>query len=373
LIRNTLDLPLHTGKCPYWLFEKMKKLGLQIAEIIIDEFGKEELLKRLADSYWLQAFGCVLGFDWHSSGLTTTTLAALKESLNEVDLGIKIAGGKGVYALKTKEEINELSDKMNLNQKKSNFLQEMSSTIAKIDNNLVQDNYNLYLHFFIFSKNSFTVVQQGMNEKSGYARRYHWFIEDNCNLIEEPHNSVLIGKEETNLNLTSKENKELRDSIVELVNYDLKKILEIKSKPLSIFLNKENKLPKEHLIKLKHLSKKEIEVLKKLEEIDIKKFEDLIKVRGLGKEALRALALTSNLIYGTPISWKDFTKYSFSHGGKDGTPFPVNRRTYENTINIFEFVLKELKEKGKIKDEKRYLKKLKKLNLLVDQVYLKNQ
>jgi len=368
LIRNTLDLPLHTGKCPSWLFEKMKKLALQISEIIVDEFGKEELLKRLSDSFWLQSLGCVLGFDWHSSGLTTTTMAALKESLNEVDLGIRIAGGKGVYALKTKEEIEELSENLGLNQKRTLFYQEMSSVVAKIDNNLVQDNYNLYLHFFVFTKDSFTVVQQGMNEKEGYARRYHWFIKENYNLIEEPHSSVLLGKEEKNLNLTSNENKELRDSIVDLVNYDLKKVLEIKSKPLLSFL-KNDRLPKEHLIKLKHLSKKEIESLKKLEDLDIKEFKDLLKVKGLGKEGIRALALTSNLIYGTPISWKDFVKYSFSHGGKDGTPFPVNKKVYENTINIFEFVLKELKEKGKIKNEKKYLSKIKRLNHLIEQIY----
>ncbi len=348
----------------------MQRLSGLIAEIIIDEFGSKELLKRLSDAFWLQALGCVLGFDWHSSGLTTTTLAALKKGLEERNLEVKIAGGKGLNALKTPEEIENLASFFNFSTKKVDKLKEYSRLIAKIDNSLVQDGYDLYLHFFIFDKKNFTVVQQGLNEKNKYARRYHWFFEINVEegkLINEPHSSVLIGKEQKSLNLTLNFHSKLREDIIKLVNYDLSEIKKVMNKPLLQYF----KLPKEHLIKLKHLSKNEIKVLNNLSNLEIKDFLDLIKVKGVGKESIRALALTSNLIYGSPISWKDFVKYSFAHGGKDKTPFPIKKEVYSNTISVMEFLVKELRAKGSISgvEERKIKNKLLELSNKVDFYY----
>ncbi len=354
------DLPLHRGKAPKWLFNKMVKLSKEIVEIIIEEFSYKEFLKRLSNPYWFQGLGCLLGFDWHSSGLTTVTLGALKEAINKENYPIAIAGGKGKESKKVKEELVKIGDKFNLSDKKIEKLREASMIIAKIDNSCIQDNFNLYHHSMVVDEEgNYAVIQQGMYSK--YARRYHWLSFEIKSFFDDKEKVASNLKLDKVLNLASKKSKEARKTMVDIANDGL---LLRKNEQLTLkhFFKKEvaeEKLsfPSRHQIKTEDLSKSTLNVFKKIKEMKVGNFKELIKVRGVGRKALRALALTANLIYGTPLDWKDPVKYSFAHGGKDGIPFPVNKKVYANTI----MTLKEIASKLKDKEKENALKRLNKL------------
>ncbi len=317
------NLPLHGGKAPKWLFGRMKKLAGSISKIIIDEYGEKEFLKRLSDPYWFQALSCVLGYDWHSSGTTTVTTAALKEAL---DGPILVAGGKGKTAIKTPEDIEKISEKFNLSEKKKNELIESSRLVAKVDNSAVQDGFKLYHHsMFITEKGDWVIIQQGMNGK--YARRYHW-INEIRSFVDEPHSGIASDIKTKTLDLTSRENKKLRQHTID-ASFEI--------------LN----MPKRHEILPVDIRDKKI--FQKIAEAEPKKFEDLLKIRGVGEKTLRALALISEIIYGDKISWKDPAKYSFAHGGKDGIPYPVNRRIYDKSIEILKQAVEETKDRKALK------------------------
>jgi len=318
------NLPLHYGKAPRWLFNRMTKLSGEIAETIIDEYGQEEFLKRLSDPFWFQAFGCVLGFDWHSSGLTTTVLGALKVSLNEKNIGLQVAGGKGATSRKTPSEIE--STKFNLSTKKIEKLIRASKLSAKVDNSLVQDGFQLYQHNFIFTeKGKWAVIQQGMS--NSWARRYHWISESVKTFVEEPHDAIVSEmRKEKVLNLTAKESRETRQATLDLVGS--RNILT---------------LPRRHEILKKDLSKRAMKVINLIYETNPKSYEDLISIKGVGAKTIRALTLISDLIYGTKASWKDPVKYSFAHGGKDGIPYPVDREVYDKNIRILKNAIENAK------------------------------
>lgn len=332
------DLPLHYGRAPRWLFSRMTKLGGAIAELIVNEYGQEELLKRLSDPFWFQAFGCILGFDWHSSGLTTTTCGALKVALKERNLGIQMCGGKGATSLKTPQEIENTN--LNLTTKRIEDLKRASRLSAKVDNALLQDGFQLYHHTLILTEQGkWAVIQQGLN--GTWARRYHWF--HSKNLIEEPHSGFYSDRIQDNvLNLTAKESRQTREKSLEIVKEGEFKVLV---------------MPKRHEIKSIDLNKRGIEFLKKVHDLQPKTYEDLLLVRGMGPKTIRALALVSNIVYGTEVSWKDPVRYSYAHGGKDGTPYPVNKGIYDKSIIFLEDVLKQAKL-----DKYTKLKALKRLN-----------
>ncbi len=368
-MKNTgmVDLPLHGGKCPRWLFPLMKKLAGKISELIADEYGEEELLKRISNPYWFQSFGCVLGFDWHSSGLTTTTTGALKEALKEKDLGVSLgigfAGGKGKTSRKTPDEIFDIGDKLGLNEKKKNELMRSSRLSAKVDNSLLQDGFQLYHHSFFFTKKSWIVVQQGMEQnfskkfyqkdtnfskkfyKKGYARRYHWLSHEDLNFVNEPHSAIVSDKITNPLNLVAKESKETRKCSLELIKENpihLKKYL----KPLKIKYGQKTlldfsgfEMPREHFPEINF----ELKTLIKAYEEKPDNYEEFVLVNGMGQKNIRALALISHLVYGTEISWKDPVKYSFCHGGKDGWPFPVERERYRENIEFLGKAIRDAK------------------------------
>mgnify|MGYP000005110669 CR=1 FL=1 len=327
---------LDTGKCPRWLFERMKTLAGIMSEIIIEEFGEEEFLKKLSDPFWFQAFGCALAFDWNSSGLTVTTTAALKLALQERNLGIYVCGGKGKTSRKTPEEILILGEKLGFNPYPYiNY----SKLIAKIDNSLIQDGFNIYHHAFIITKNgNFAVIQQGMNTSFSLARRYHWWsgaLKEDITL--EPHTGIVSQKIFNNvLNLTAKESLENKNLIMELINSpkELIKDLKFLEKPTkSLFLpNIEFKYHPvlEEKFDINRLKK----IIEKASFLEPKKIEELLLIEGVGPKTIRALSLIGELIYSKPASKIDPARYSFAHGGKDGTPFPVDRRTYDETIRI---------------------------------------
>ncbi|AEH45408.1 protein of unknown function DUF763 [Thermodesulfatator indicus DSM 15286] len=343
------ELPLHGGHAPRWLFSRMVRLSKALVEVIVYEFGPEEFLRRMADPHWFQAFGCVLGFDWHSSGLTTTVCGALKEALTPManDLGIFVCGGKARASRRTPQEIESWLAKKGL-PSDYKVLVDYSRLVAKVDNTALQDGYQLYHHTFFFTKKgAWSVVQQGMNQETAYARRYHWLGEEVKSFVNEPHSGIASQRREKKvLNLVAKDSSEVRKVLINLLKEPPEKILkEINSAKKLVF-------PARHRLSEKDLSPRGLnKVLLKTYERQPNSFEDLLKIEGLGPKSLRALTLVSELIYDVSASREDPAKYSFAHGGKDGIPFPVDTKIYDKTINYIEELLKtariEYSEKNK--------------------------
>lgn len=335
---GTACLPLHPGKCPPWLFKRMRPMAGAIAEAIVLEWGQDEFLRRVSDPLWFQAFGCVLGFDWHSSGLTTTVCGAMKEGIKPDDTGIGIAGGKGRTSRKAPKEITQLSETFSLSTSRSDRLVYSSRMSAKVDNTALQDGYQLYHHIFIMTeKGKWAVIQQGLNQDSRYARRYHWLSEGTVSFVDEPHKAVCCDSKTPNtLNMVARESEESRKASVDMVKGG--DFRNFRSNTLMDFLkpggaNAEHlHMPRTHFII--DMDRRNMETLRRAYEVQPKDYEELLSVPGMGPRTVRALALVSGLVYGTKPSWKDPVKYSFCHGGKDGIPYPVDRETYDRSISI---------------------------------------
>lgn len=365
--RGVANLPLHGGHAPRWLFSRMVKLSRGILDVILYEYDSDEFLRRISDPHWFQAFSCVIGFDWHSSGTTTTTCGALKLAIDPQEHGIMIAGGKGKNSRKTPLEIEEISESFSLSTKKINELIYSSKISAKIDNSCIQDGYNLYHHSFLFTENgNWAVVQQGLNSGNRYARRYHWLSESIDKVIEEPHNGICCDESKDNtLNMTSNESNEARKASVDLIcdNPDhLKPYFRRKSQTLlSDFFDitresnvsknfKEMKMPAHHPVLDMDMNEQEFKVLERAYELQPANYEELISLEGIGPKKIRALALISDLVYGAEPSWRDPVKYSFTHGGKDGYPYPVDRKVYDHSI----YTLKEALDEAKLDKKDKY-------------------
>lgn len=348
------SLPLHYGSAPRWLFERMVALGREILRVLVYDFGPEEVLRRLADPFWFQALGCLLGFDWHSSGLTTTVCGALKEATKglEGELGIFVAGGKGRAALRTPEELARLGDRFSV---EADPLIRMSRLVAKVDNCALQDGYTLYHHTFIFTRSGlWCVIQQGMNPENRYARRYHWLsegLEDPC---REPHKAVCCDQRVKALNLVAEESEGARRAIAELASQDPETVLR-EVRPLECL-----DLPQRHDLTPDDLSPEKIRgILLKTYSEAPKDFQGVLLTPGIGPKALRALSLLSELLYGEPPSFRDPARFGFAHGGKDGRPYPVDRELYDRTIEV----LKECLWAAKVGYTEK-LKALRRLNSL---------
>ena len=339
------NLPLHSGKAPRWLFERMVRLAESIIFIIVNRYGPEEFLRRISHPVWFQSLGCLLGFDWHSSGLTTTTLAALKQALKgrEKELGIFICGGKGKYSRRTPQEIEQ-----NISGPEAKKLVEASRLSAKIDNACVQDGFQLYHHSFIFTlRGKWAVIQQGMDVKSRLARRYHWLSDSLVSFTQDPHKAVVGNDRRSVLNLVSSENRLLQQGSQRLLQHSFNYLVRHFKKSREIILN----MPSHHPIFEEDLYGNRIE--KNLFRAHLyapKSFRELINVRGVGEKTLRALALTAEVVYGIRPSFKDPVRYSFAHGGKDGYPFPIDRKIYESTIEIFQQAIRRSQLSGKEKE-----------------------
>ena len=340
---GSANLPLHSGSAPAWLFRRMRLLAGEIAEALVCEHGQEELLRRIADPYWFQALACVLGFDWHSSGTTTVTTGALKMALSLDRHGIAVAGGKGKTSAKAPQDIQRLGEAFSLSPRKVDQLVRASKMAAKVDNALVQDGYQLYHHAFFFSeKGEWAVVQQGMNE--AFARRYHWLSDDVKSFVETPHSAICSQRKEASvLDLTALESRENRKATLDLVKdgpahlRSAQRSLLDFSAPLAsspqVVASPELVMPARHeLLASLDLDDEGRRALQMAYELQPESYEDLVALRGLGPKRIRALSLISELIYGAAPSWRDPARFSFAHGGKDGTPFPVDRETYEASI-----------------------------------------
>ena len=324
------NMPLHYGKAPPWLFQRMVKLAREITLFIVVEFGPEEMLRRMSDPCWFQAFGCVLGFDWHSSGVTTTACGALKEGLKglEPDLGLFVAGGKGSTSRRTPTEIEAFGDAISVDPSPLIYASRMA---AKVDNAALQDGYQLYHHVFLFTKGgSWAVVQQGMNEVNRYARRYHWLGESVADFVCEPHAAICSQGRGEVLNLVANESNAARSTITSIATEQpteevLKDIERLKTLDL----------PRRHYISVQDIHPDRLsKSLVVIYERQPKGFEELLSIEGIGPKTVRALSLISELVYGAPPSFRDPARYSFAHGGKDGYPFPVDRQTYDQSIQL---------------------------------------
>jgi hypothetical protein len=342
---GTAHLPLHGGKAPAWLFSRMVRLSREITTAIVADFGPAEMLSRLSDPAWFQALGCVLGFDWHSSGVTTTVCCALKEGIRgrEHELGLFIAGGKGGTSRKTPAEIEAVAHLVQADPGKLIYASRMS---AKVDNNAVQDGYQLYHHVLCFtSKGDWAVVQQGMNEDNRYARRYHWLGDRVTDFVCEPHSAVYAEAAARTLNLVATESAEARATITGISRADNPDKLVAQLKKMQ-----ELELPRRHAITMQDLHPDRLySIFVRTYERQAEDFETLLGMPGVGGKTLRALSLISEIIYGVPASFRDPARFSFAHGGKDGIPFPVDRATYDRSIEILHNAL----ERAKVDDKEK--------------------
>ena len=332
------QLPLHNGKAPRWLFDRMKLLAREIVCHIVAEYGSEGALRKLSDPFWFQAFGCVLGFDWHSSGVTTTTCGAVKEGIKglEHELGFYAAGGKGRVARKTPQEIESTCEKTGYD---AAILVKASRLSAKVDSSAVQDGYQLYHHAFFFTgKGHWCVVQQGMNDSTGMARRYHWLGDKDTDFVNEPHAAICCDHKGKTLNFIARESKISRSRVTELAAQPEKEVESILHRRPELIM------PRRHWVRNEDINPKYLhKILLKTYEQAPANFESLLSIQGVGPKTLRALALTAELIYGTKTSIRDPARFSFAHGGKDGTPFPVDRENYDKTIDILHTALNRSK------------------------------
>ncbi|MBA3648623.1 MAG: DUF763 domain-containing protein [Chitinophagales bacterium] len=357
------DLPLHYGHVPVWLAERMKKLGGAIVEAIALEYGISAVVQRFSDPFWFQSLGCVLGMDWHSSGVTTSVMGALKKAINPIshELGIYICGGKGKYSRQTPEELVRIADKTGMN---GNYLINCSKLSAKVDNTAIQDGFHLYLHSFIVTRDGdWTVVQQGLNDKSSMARRYHWHSTSVKSFVDSPHTFIYGKNQGLILNLTDPKASGTRDSLVKIAIEDpVQSLPEIKKLLMPCY----------HDVRAADVNIKRLgSVLALAHEKEVQNFESLLMLQGLGPRTLQSLTLVSEVIHGTPSRFSDPARFSFAHGGKDGHPFPVPVKVYDETIDE----LRQAVNKAKIgSNEKTHaIKSLAHLAQRIEKDFVPNQ
>jgi len=359
-------LPLHYGKAPKWLVVRMQKLAKEIVTIIVDEYGTGEFLKRLSDPFWFQALGCVLGYDWHSSGVTTVVTGVLKQAAVPELHGIAVCGGKGKASKKAPLEIENVCEKFGFPADKTENLRYASKMSAKVDNAAIQAGYQLYHHaFFVAKDGRWAVIQQGMCPQDRTARRYHWLSENIENFVNEPH-SAIVGeaKRKIALNMTAKESEGCRKASVDIAKEPPRKIMRLimslrpaYQKSLQEWLpkNVETTWREYQIDVLSMPTNINWKALQEVYEFQPRNYEELLGFRGVGPATVRGLALIAELIYGEKPSWKDPVKYSFAYGGKDGVPHPVNRRAMDESIQILKQAIREAKlgDKEKIQSLQR--------------------
>ncbi|MHA2163179.1 MAG: DUF763 domain-containing protein [Candidatus Thorarchaeota archaeon] len=341
------DLKLHPGKAPHWLVKRMMPMASALCEFIVNEFGTLELLRRLSDPVYFQALSNVLGYDWDSSGSTTVTCGVLRSVLSFERHGMVGAGGKGLASMKIPEQLRALEDR-GLDGAR---LADLSKAVSKVDNAAVQDGYSLYQHlFFVDGDENWTVIQQGMDRNSNDARRYHWISEDVKSFVEEPHTGMISGEvKKITLDLTSKESEECRRTTVDIVKEepvkvrrlfeDIKPYGETTLIPWLDDAQQSNTLPSYKVVP----SRMDWSAVRRAYETQPSDYEELLFMDGIGPATIRGLSLISEMIYGSAPSWSDPVRMTFAFGGKDGVPFPVPRKEYDEAITFMEQAINEAK------------------------------
>jgi hypothetical protein len=332
----------------------MRKLAKEIVTVIVDEYGAGDFLKRISDPFWFQALGCVLGYDWHSSGVTTVVTGVLKQAVAPEEHGIAVCGGKGKVSLQAPLEIGNVGEKFGFSSDKIKALCYASKMSAKVDNTAVQAGYQLYHHaFFVAEDEKWAVIQQGMCLRDRTARRYHWLSESTKNFVVEPHNAIVGDvKRDIALDMTAKESEGCRKTSVDIAKEPPKKSMRMLmairpayQKSLQEWLPKTADTAwKEYPIDVLSMPRNiNWKALQEVYEFQPRNYEEMLGFRGVGPATVRGLALIAELIYGEKPSWKDPVKYSFCVGGKDGVPFPVDRGLYDEIIEILENAVKQAK------------------------------
>ena len=338
---GTATLPLHGGKAPAWLFSRMRLLAREITLAIASEYGPGEMLVRLSDPAWFQAFGAVLGFDWHSYGVTTTVCGALKDGLKglEHESGLIVAGGKGGVSRKTPGEIEAAAASGTLAAAPDRLVY-ASKMAAKVDSAGLQDGYQIYHHSFFCTRNgSWAVVQQGMNDTNGMARRYHWLGDAVTDFVVEPHQAIAsqapgIGV----LNLVAKISVPAQVTVTELSHEPPDRVAAQLDRLKSLTM------PRRHEVELRDIRPENLrKAFATTYERQAEDFETLLGLPGVGPKTVRALALIAELVYDTPASRNDPALFSYAHGGKDGFPYPVDRPTYDRNIEILSAAVAQAK------------------------------
>jgi hypothetical protein len=322
------DLPLHYGYVPQWLAERMARLGLAVTEVLLAEYGKGEVLRRLSDPFWFQSLGAVMGMDWHSSGITTSVMGALKRAINphSRELGIYICGGKGASSRQAPEEIRKVCDSTGLDAVQ---LVRCSKLSAKVDNTVVQDGFQLYMHSFVLSdEGQWTVIQQGMCPGNSLARRYHWHSAGLHSFVEEPHTAICGANQGEILNLADRQAGPARGGVLSLTQ----------ERPETMMNDiQQLVLPSHHDVRTEDVDLRRLgAILWLAHDRQPADFEELLLLEGVGPRTLQSLALVSEVIHGTPSRFRDPARFAFAHGGKDGHPFPVPVKVYDETIGILQ-------------------------------------
>jgi hypothetical protein len=353
------NLPLHGGKAPAWLTSRMRGLAKEIVNIMIDEQGTDTFLTRISDPYWFQAFGCVLAYDWHSSGVTTVLTAVLKQALSPEEHGMAVCGGKGKTSRKTPTEIADVGEKFGFSEDQIQALTYTSKMTAKVDNTAIQAGYQLYHHAFLLTENKkWAVIQQGMSSEDRTARRYHWLSDTATSLIVEPHNAIVGDvKREKALNMTAKASEGARKASVDIAKEPSAKVMRLfeatrplHQKSLQEWLPKAKANPWHQSFEALSMPRSiSWETMKRAYEFQPKNYEELLSIRGVGPATVRGLALVAELVYGEKPSWTDPVKFSFAYGGKDGVPFPVDRRAMDASIHV----LRQAVQAAKIGDKEK--------------------
>ncbi len=330
---GAVDLPLHTGNAPRWLFDRMVKLGRAISEVMIMEYGTSEFIRRLSDPFWFQALSCVLGFDWHSSGTTTVTCGALKKALRNSD-EIAVVGGKGRASRTTLKDIEDWSDRNGLSVSLEKRMIRSSRLSAKVDSAAVQDGHDLYHHSFLFDGGgNWATIQQGMSDRTGYARRYHWYSGDLNGFVEEPHVAIMGESENRVLDMTSRDSEESRKISLDLVNdgpdHLRQEVVTVERGQSTLF-----QWSGQREIRLFMPRRINWSAIRRAYEFSPSSYQEVLEVPGVGASTIKALALIGELVYGSEPSWRDPVKYSFTVGGKDGVPFPVDREAMDRSTQI---------------------------------------
>jgi len=320
------DLPLHGGRVPPWLAERMTKLGSAITETIVQDYGTSAFLSRLSDPFWFQAFGAVMGMDWHSSGITTSVMGALKRGLapKANELGLYICGGRGRFSRNTPCELRSIADRRGFDGEE---LVRTSRLTARIDNNAIQDGFQIYLHSFVLSSTGeWAVVQQGLNEHNGMARRYHWHSAAVRDFVSKPHTAIFGENLGTIMNLVDADAGKAQAAMLDMANEHPEKTLS-EARHL--------KMPSHHEVHARDVDLKRLgAVLAIAYERDLKNFADLLLVEKLGPRTLQSLALVAEVVHGAPSRFSDPARFAFAHGGKDGHPHPVPLKTYDESLNF---------------------------------------
>ena len=345
---GTMGLPLHFGKMPAWFTEKMGLMGNAIVESVVDNYGKSEVLTRMSDPNWFQALGAVMGMQWNSSGVTAAVLGSLKPKVNPKaqDLGLYILGGKGKYGWSVPNQVQRLSDKHSLN---GDELVKSSQLTRRVDNNAVQDGYNLYQQYFILSdEGEWTSITQGMNTNTRRARRYHWHSPSVRSFVDTPHTGIVGKKGKPVLNLTDSKADMLRTNMVGLT----------KEKPADVLDTYRGiTMPNRHDVREKDVNMTRLgSVLNMAYNRDINNFEDLVMMKGVGPRTLKSLAMVSEVVHGDASRFEDPARFSFAIGGKDGRPHPIDTKAMDETIEMLQTSV----DKSKLgdKDKSKAIKRL---------------